>query len=324
MHLDARIARFPVRGAFTISRGAKTHVDVLEVELTRHGRTGRGEATPIYYLGDDAEAALDRARSTADALAAGATRADLLDLLPPGAARNALDAALWDLEAKGSGQRVWQLLGLPRPNPMLTAYTISLGDPAAMAAQAATVRHRELLKLKLGGEGDRDRVAAVRAAAPDARLVADANESWAGLDIERECHALADLGIELIEQPVPAGQDALLDHVRSPIPLCADETCHDRASLDAVVGRYRFINVKLDKAGGLTEAMALIDAARKRGLGVMTGCMLGSSLAVAPAFHAAMRGAYADLDGPLLIEDRPHGLVFEGSDVHPPAVELWG
>lgn len=325
LQLSATIDRFPTRGAFTISRGAKTHVDVLTVTIADGRHAGRGEGTAIYYKGDSAEAAHAAVLSVADSIAQGAGRADLLDLLHPGAARNAIDAALWDLEAKQQGRRVWQLLNLPQPRPLLTAYTISLGDPAAMAEAASVARGRELLKLKLGGEGDRDRIAAVRAAAPDARLVADANEAWEGLDIEAEAHALAAHGVELVEQPVPAGKDALLDGVRSPIPLCADESCHDRATLDQVVGRYRFINIKLDKCGGLTEAQALVHAAKQRGLGIMTGCMLSSSLGIAPAFHIAMQGHYADLDGPLLLaEDRPHGLRFHGSDVEPPSVELWG
>ena len=258
----------------------------------------------------------------------GATRSGLLTAMPPGAARNALDAALWDLEAKLSGVPVWRTIGLPMPRPMLTALTVSLGDPGAMEAAARAAAGRELLKIKLSGEGDGagdlDRVAAVRRGAPDARLIVDANEAWAHLDIERMAAAMARLQVELIEQPVPAGRDNLLDHVHSAVPLCADESLHDRASLDAVVGRYRFINIKLDKAGGLTEALALVHAAKMRGIGVMTGCMLGTSLGIAPAFYVAMQGLYADLDGPLLIKDRPGGLRFEGSDVWPPERGLWG
>lgn len=327
-NLTARIERFPVRGSFVIARGAKTHVDVVVAEVCDGGATGRGEATAIYYHGETAESVAAAITAQADAIAAGASRAELLGLMPAGAARNALDAALWDLDAKQSGIRVWQMLQLPQPRPMLTAYTISLGDPATMAAAAYVAKGRELLKIKLGGEGgpdaDIERATAVRRAAPDARLTIDANEAWGGTDIARTAAALARLDVELIEQPVPAGQDALLDHVRSPIPLAADESCHDRATLDAIVGRYAFINIKLDKAGGLTEAHALAHAARVRGLGIMTGCMLSTSLGIAPAFHVAMQGLYADLDGPLLIEDRPQGLRFEGSDVWPPEPGLWG
>ena len=326
--LSAHVERFPVRGAFVIARGAKTHVDVAVAAVSHGPLSGRGEATAIYYRGDTAETVVAAILAQADAIAAGASRADLLGLMPAGAARNALDAALWDLEAKQSGRRVWQMLGLPQPRPLLTAYTISLGDPAAMAAAAALAKGRELLKIKLGGDGgpdaDIERTAAVRRAAPDARLTVDAHEAWGGTDIERTAVALALHGVELIEQPVPAGEDALLDGVRSSVPLAADESCHDRATLDAIIGRYSHINIKLDKAGGLTEAHALIHAARTRGLGVMTGCMLSTSLGIAPAFYVAMQGEYADLDGPLLIEDRSGGLNFEHSDVWPPEAELWG
>jgi L-alanine-DL-glutamate epimerase-like enolase superfamily enzyme len=326
--LEARIERIPVKGSFTIARGAKTHVDVVLATVADGHLAGRGEGTAIYYKGDSAEAALAALNGVADAIAAGASRADLLALLPAGAARNALDCALWDLEAKQTGVRVWQRLGLPRPQPMLTAYTISLGDPAVMAAAAHAARGRELLKVKLGGEGgpaaDIERMAAVRRAAPDARLIVDANEAWGGTDIERTLAQLSPLGVELVEQPVPAGRDAELDGLRAAVPLAADESCQTRASLDAIVGRYSHINIKLDKAGGLTEALALRHAAATRGLGVMTGCMLCTSLAIAPAFYVAMQGEFADLDGPLLVEDRPHGLRFEGSDVYPPEPGLWG
>lgn len=323
--LSAAIERFATRQPFVIARGAKNHVDLVCVTLREGAAEGRGEGTPIDYRGDDAEQALAAVRAVAPAVEAGASRSDLLDLMPPGAARNAIDSALWDLEAKASGLRVWQRLGLPEPRPLLTAYTISLGDPAAMAAAARQVAGRELLKLKLGGEGDIERVTAVRRAAPHARLIVDANQGWVGLDIEAMCHALHALGVELVEQPLPAGADGDLAHVRSPVPLAADESVQDRASLDSVVGRYRFVNVKLDKAGGLTEALALIHAAGQRGLGVMVGCMLSTSLGVAPAFIAAMQATYADLDGPLLLaSDRASPLAFSGSDVHPPGPDLWG
>lgn len=322
--LTARIERFAVRGTFVIARGSKTHVDVVVAEVSDGAHTGRGEGTPIYYRGDDVDQALAAIEAQADAVAGGATRADLLALMPAGAARNALDAALWDLEAKVSGVPVWQTLGLPRPQPMLTAYTISLGEPGAMEAAARVAKGRELLKLKLSDEGSVERVAAVRRGAPDARLIVDANEAWGGLDIERLAHALDAYRVELIEQPVAAGQDHLLDRITSPIPLCADESCHDRSDLGSLIGRYRFANIKLDKAGGLTEAWALASAAKQRGLGLMTGCMLSTSLGIASAFQVAMLSQFADLDGPLLIEDRAGGMRFEGSDVWPPERELWG
>lgn len=323
--LAARIEHWETARPFVIARGVKHGVDVVVAEIHEGAVCGRGEGTAIYYRGDSAEAALAALEAQADAVAAGITRAELREYMPAGAARNALDAALWDLEAKQTGARVWQILGLAQPRPMLTAFTISLGDPAAMAEQAAHAAKRQLLKLKLGGEGDVDRVAAVRRAAPDARLIADANEGWAGLDVERICYQLAAFRLELIEQPLPAGADEALRHIRSPIPLAADETCQDGATLDAVAGKYQFINLKLDKCGGLTEGMAMIHAASARGLKLMTGCMLSTSLGVAPAFLAATQGAYADLDGPLLLaSDRPHGLCFADSEVEPPDVALWG
>lgn len=324
--LSARIERLATRAPFVIARGARSHVDVVVAEVAEGPHVGRGEATPVYYRGEDAGSALAAVLARAGDVALGATRADLLDLMPPGAARNALDAALFDLEAKRTGRRVWQMLGLPEPRPLLTAYTISLGDPAAMEAAARAAAGRELLKVKLGaGEGDLERARAVRRGAPGARIIVDANGGWAGEDIERMAHGLSGLGVELIEQPLPAGGDAELAHVRSPVPLCADESCHDRSSLDGIVGRYRMVNVKLDKAGGLTEALALVRACRRLGLGIMAGSMLATSLGIAPAFFVAMQASHADLDGPLLLaEDRSPGLLFEGSDVHPPGPMLWG
>ncbi len=323
--LTARIERWDTAQPFTIARGTKSFVDVVVAEIREGSHRGRGEGTAIYYRGELPCSVLEAVEGMADAIRGRAGRADLLDMMPPGAARNALDSALWDLEAKQAGKRVWELVGLPQPRPMLTAYTISLGNPGAMAQQAKAASGRELLKLKLGGEGDLERVAAVRAAAPDARLIADANEAWAGQDVERLCHALAEYRLELVEQPLPAGADGDLAHVQSPIPLAADESLQSRAELGSVVGLYRFINLKLDKCGGLTEGLALISAARQRGLSLMTGCMLSTSLGIAPAFLAAMQGSFADLDGPLLLaKDREHGLRFHGSDVDPPEVALWG
>ena len=256
----------------------------------------------------------------------GAGRDDLLRLMPRGAARNALDAALWDLQAKEQGRSVWQLAGLAPPGPLTTAFTISLGDPARMEADARAAAGRyPLLKLKLAGEGDLDRVAAVRRGAPRARLIVDANEAWTGRDVAAEAAALAPLGVELIEQPVAAGRDGLLDGVVSPIPLCADESCQDRADLDRCAGRYAAINIKLDKAGGLTEALALAAEARARGLEIMAGCMLATSLGIAPAFLAAQGARWVDLDGPLLLaKDRDPGIAFDGATMAPPPAALWG
>lgn len=323
--VSVAVDRFPTAGAFVISRGSKTHVDVVTATIVEDGVAGRGEATAIYYLGETAEGLADQIRAAAHLVEDGASRADLITALPAGGARKALDCALWDLEAKRAGKPVWSLLGLPRPQPILTAYTISLGEPGVMEEAARKAGRYELLKLKLSGEGDEDRVAAVRRGAPHARLIVDANEAWAKDDIEAKAAALQKLRVELIEQPVPAGQDHLLDGVRSPVPLCADETIHDRETLGAAIGRYAFINIKLDKTGGLTEALALAHAARLRGIELMTGCMLSTSLGVAPAFYVGMQSRYVDLDGPLLLgADRDHPIRFDGSDMHPPARELWG
>ncbi len=255
----------------------------------------------------------------------GADRRELAAALPAGAARNALDCALWDLEAKRRREPVWRLAGLPEPRPVLTAYTLSLDTPERMAEAARAAAGRPLLKLKLGGEGDLDRVAAVRAAAPDAALIADANEAWTPDQLRRWLPELAALGVELIEQPLPAGQDAALAGIARPVPICADESCHDSASLDALVGRYDYVNLKLDKTGGLTEARRAAAKAQELGFGLMVGCMVATSLAMAPAALLAQLARYADLDGPLLLaKDREPGLRYEGSLLHPPEAALWG
>jgi L-Ala-D/L-Glu epimerase len=324
--LTARIERWPVAGAFTIARGAKTHVDVVVAEIAdRDGVVGRGEGTPIYYHGETAETVLAAVMAEADALAAGLTREDLQTRLPRGAARNALDCALWDLAAKQIGQPVWRLAGLDEPTPRVTAFTISLADPDRMEADARAAADRPLLKLKLAGEGDRERVAAVRRGAPRARLIVDANEAWTGRDVVAEAEALMPFGVELIEQPVAHGQDALLDGVDSPIPLAADESCQDRADLDRCAGRYGAINIKLDKCGGLTEALALADEAKAAGLDVMVGCMLATSLGIAPAFLLGGHARWIDLDGALLLaRDRADAMTAVDGLLMPPAASLWG
>lgn len=324
--LTARIERWPVAGAFTIARGAKTQVDVVVCEITAAGVTGRGEATAIYYHGESAESVSAAIAGVADAIADGADRAAIRSLMPRGAARNAVDAALWDMEARQSGRPAWRIAGLAEPAPRLTAFTISLGDPARMEtdARAAADRH-SLLKLKLAGEGDVDRVAAVRRGAPAARLIVDANEAWTDRDVAAEAAALLPFGVELIEQPVKAGRDGLLDGIRSPIPLCADESCQDRADLVRCTGRYAAVNIKLDKAGGLTEALDLAAAARAAGMEVMVGCMLSTSLGIAPAFLVAQNARWVDLDGPLLLaKDRQPGFDFSGGLMKPPEQGLWG
>lgn len=324
--LAARIERWPVAGAFTIARGAKTHVDVVVAEISAGGHVGRGEATPIYYHGETAETVLAAVLSLTDRIEGGASRCDLAGMIGRGAGRNAIDAALWDLDAKRSGRPVWALAGAGDPQPLVTAFTISVGTPERMEADAAAASGRyPLLKLKLAGEGDIARVAAVRRGAPMARLIVDANESWTGRDVAAEAAALLPFGVELIEQPVAAGQDHLLDGIVSPIPLCADESCQDRSDLPRCIGRYAAVNIKLDKAGGLTEALALAAEAQAAGLDLMVGCMLSTSLGVAPAFLVGQIARWVDLDGPLLLaRDRTKGFHFEGGTMMPADPSLWG
>ncbi len=307
---SVRIENWQVDGAFIIARGAKTYVDVVVATVEGGGVTGRGEATPIYYQGESAQSCRDAIQALDGQ---SLNRARLAGLLPRGAARNALDCALWQAEAAAVGKPVWELAGLPLPQPLLTAFTISLDRPDAMgdAAGRAAAKGYSLLKLKLTGEGDRPRVAAVRAGAPDARLIVDANESWTDRDVVGAASALLPFGVALIEQPVAAGRDALLDGVTAPIPFAADESCHTRADLPQLIGRYQVVNIKLDKAGGLTEAIELADAAEAAGLDLMVGCMLGTSLAIAPAFALAQRARWVDLDGPVLLaSDRAGGFRF--------------
>jgi L-Ala-D/L-Glu epimerase len=295
--LSARIERWPVAGAFIIARGAKTHVDVVVVEAREGAHFGRGEGTPIYYKGETAALCC----AQIEALPPGLDRTALQAALPHGAARNAVDCALWDLAAQQAGMPVWRLAGLPPPQPLVTAYTISLADPAKMEADARARAHLPLLKLKLAGDGDHDRVAAVRRGAPHARLIVDANEAWTDRDVGAEAAALAAHGVEMIEQPVKAGADHLLDGVISPLPLVADESCQDRADLPRLKGRYTGINIKLDKAGGLTEGLALAAEARALGFDVMIGCMLSTSLGITPAFLLGAGARWVDLDGSLLL-----------------------
>ena len=320
--ITAIVERWPVVGQFVIARGAKTYVDVLVVAVSDGVHVGMGEGTAIYYHGESAESCLAQIEAVIGALggltvqaARGAAQTALL----PGAARNALDCALWDLAAKAARRPLWQLAGLSAaPRPLQTAFTISLGEPDTMKADAAKAAARGfgLLKLKLTGEGDRERVAAVRKGAPDARLIVDANESWGGLDIAAEAVALAALGVEMIEQPVPVGQDALLNGVKSPLPFLADESCQSVADIEMCAQYYGGINIKLDKAGGLTEALGMRREAEARGLKVMVGCMLSTSLGIAPAFLAAQGADWVDLDGPILLaEDREDGFQFENGRI---------
>jgi L-alanine-DL-glutamate epimerase-like enolase superfamily enzyme len=323
--LSVREAVWPIRGVFTISRGSRTEARTLIAEIAAGGLVGRGECTPYARYGESLDSVRAQIESVASEIAAGADRPVLQALLPAGAARNAVDCALWDLEAKLAGVPAWALAGLPEPGPVTTAFTLSLGSVETMGQAAREAAHHPLLKLKLTGDGDLERVQAVRANAPASRLVVDANEAWSISHLERFSPAFVDLGVELIEQPLKAAEDGALQGFHSPIPLCADESCHDTASLEHCVGKYAMVNIKLDKTGGLTEALRLRDAARQRGFTVMVGCMVASSLAMAPATLVAQGAEVVDLDGPLLLaRDHDPALRYDGATVWPPDPSLWG
>jgi L-Ala-D/L-Glu epimerase / N-acetyl-D-glutamate racemase len=323
--LTIAVERWPIRGSFTISRGAKTEAAVVVAELTDGNLRGRGECVPYARYGETIEgvtAALDAMRPQ---IQRGLDRAGLQHAMPAGAARNALDCAFWDLAAKRAGRPAYALAGLPAPGPVTTAYTISLAEPAIMAHAAERAAHRALLKIKLGGAGDPERIHAVRAAAPKATLIVDANEGWNDNNLGVNLDACAQAGVALVEQPLPDGQDDLLARIRRPLPVCADESVHDRTSLPALAKKYDAVNIKLDKAGGLTEALAMLADAKQRNFTIMIGCMVATSLAMAPAMLLAQRARFVDLDGPLLLgKDRPDGLRYADSQVYPPTPALWG
>ena len=312
---------FRLAQVFTISRGSRTEARVLTVRAMDGGVTGWGECVPYARYGET----LDSVTAQIEGLPEGIDRHRLQEAMEPGAARNAVDCALWDMEAKRGGKRAWHLAGLPAPGPMITAYTLSLDTPEAMRAQAAKHAHRPLLKIKLGTPDDMARLEAVRAGAPRSRIIVDANEGWTAEIYEDLAPHLVRLGVALVEQPLPAGADEMLAEIERPLPVCADESCHDRASLTDLAGKYDVINIKLDKTGGLTEALALRDLAQSKGYGIMVGCMVGSSLAMAPAVLVAQGAMVVDLDGPLLLaEDRDHPLHYDEAGVHPPEAALWG
>jgi L-alanine-DL-glutamate epimerase-like enolase superfamily enzyme len=320
--LAVRVERWPIAVPFRISRGAKTEAVVVVAEVREGEDLGRGECVPYARYGETAESVTAAIRSAGAAIADGVDRTRLQSLMPPGAARNALDCALWDLESKQAGRRAWELAGLPAPQPATSAYTLSLDTPEAMAKAAGTY---PLLKLKLGAPGDEARLAAVRAARPDATLIVDANEGWRTENVAAMLRACAVAGVALVEQPLPAGDDAALATIPRPVPVCADESVHHRGDLAGLRGKYDAVNIKLDKAGGLTEALALADAAEREGFAIMIGCMVSTSLAIAPALLLAARARFIDLDGPLLLErDRPEGLRYSGTLLYPPTVALWG
>jgi L-alanine-DL-glutamate epimerase-like enolase superfamily enzyme len=320
--LTARIERWPIDGDFTISRGARTEAVVVLVEARRDGILGRGECVPYARYGETVEGVV----AAIESIGAIASRDELAGAMPPGAARNAIDCALWDLEAKQAGRRAWDLAGVGSYTPPLTCYTLSLNTPDVMAGRAHEARGHRLLKIKLGGGAtDVERMRAIRAARPDARLVADANEAWRPDELAMLFAVAAETGFELIEQPLPAGNDAALAQMTRPVPVCADESAHTIDGLAALRDRYDAVNIKLDKTGGLTGALAMSAEAQRLGFKIMTGCMLATSLAMAPATLVAQSADWVDLDGPLLLaRDRPHGLVYVDGLVSPPTTELWG
>ena len=326
MELSVRIERWPLAGAFTISRGSKTEAVVVVAELSDGSQHGRGECVPYARYGETPDGVVAAIEAMRPALGRGLARADLQGAMPGGAARNALDCAFWDVSAKAAGRPVHELAGLAAPQPRVTAYTISLAEPAAMAAAAERASGRPLLKVKLGsGADDGARIAAVRRAAPRAELIVDANEGWTADNLAQNLAACADASVTLIEQPLPEGKDEALSRIKRIIPVCADESIHGLASLEALAGKYDAVNIKLDKTGGLSEALALAAAAEQRGLAIMVGCMVATSLAMAPAMLVAQRARVVDLDGPLLLaKDRPDGLRYDGSLAYPAAAALWG
>jgi L-Ala-D/L-Glu epimerase / N-acetyl-D-glutamate racemase len=324
-NLKVSVERWPIAGGFTISRGTKTEAVVVVAQVRDGAAIGRGECVPYARYGETVEAVRDAIAGLAGRIAAGMTRKDLALLLPAGAARNAIDCALWDLEAKRTGSSVQSLADLPALRPLVTAYTLSLGSPEAMHEAARKAAGRPLLKVKLGGAGDAERIAAVREGAAASRLIVDANEGWAPANVEDLLAVCAGAGVELVEQPLPADSDEMLSDIHRPVAVCADESVHDRASLTGLATRYDAINIKLDKTGGLTEALAMARAARAEGLQIMVGCMLATSLAMAPALLVAQGAEWVDLDGPLLLaRDRQPGLRYDGSTVFPPEPGLWG
>ena len=316
---------WPLRGVFRISRGAYTEIPLVVVEIREGMAVGRGECRPYPRYGETAQGVAAGIKTLVPALEAGMEREELNAMLAPGAVRNAIDCALWDLASKRSGLPAWQLAGLLPPQPLSTAYTLSVDTPANLAQAARIEANRPLLKLKLDGAGDLDRVAAVRANAPDARLIVDANEAWTSADYQSLAPELARMGVEMLEQPFTSDCDHWLATLDRPLPVCADESCHAAASLKGLAGLYDVVNIKLDKAGGLTEALRMKSLAEECGFKIMVGCMVATSLSMAPAFLLAQGAAYDDIDGPLLLQDdRQHGLSYAGSQVFPPSAELWG
>ena len=319
--IQAKVEIFPLAQVFRISRGARTQAEVVSVEINRNHFTGHGECVPYARYNETLGSVIQQIES----LPADIDRETLQTMLPAGAARNAVDCALWDLESKTLNQPIWQLAGMQMPKQALTAFTLSLDEPENMLKQAKYNSNRPLLKIKLGTPNDMPRLEAVRLGAPNSEIIVDANEGWNAEIYTKLAPDLVRLGVKLVEQPLPANQDDALVGLPRPLPICADESCHDRSSLPQLVGKYDYVNIKLDKTGGLTEALLLKNKALEDGFKIMVGCMVGSSLAMAPATLIAQNATFVDLDGPLLLsQDRHHGLLYEDSWVYPPVRELWG
>jgi len=316
---------FPIAGVFRIARGAKTAAEVVTCTISQGKVRGRGECVPYTRYGESVQSVLEQIEAIRAEISRGMDRQELQERMPAGAARNALDCALWDLEAKLRGERVADMIGSRYPRALVTAQTISLGTPEEMAAQARAHAARPLLKIKVGAEDDAARMRTVAAAAPQSRLIVDANEGWTEANLEENLRAAAACRVELIEQPLPAGKDAILSEIPHPVPICADESVHVTEDLDRLAGLYDAVNIKLDKTGGLTEALILRDRARAKGFSIMVGSMVGTSLAMAPAVLLAQDADFVDLDGPLLLaRDRVPGLTYDGATVSPPEPALWG
>jgi L-alanine-DL-glutamate epimerase-like enolase superfamily enzyme len=323
--LTIKTEKFKLAQTFTISRGSKTEAEVVVVELEENGKIGRGECVPYARYKETVPGVIETIESFKGLIEGGGGRPRVKSVMRPGAARNAVDCAVWDLEAKLTGKRAWEIAELEAPRDVVTAYTLSLDTPEKMAVAAKENAARPVLKLKLAGREDLERVKAVHQAAPKAALIVDANESWKVEDYKALVPRLRLLGVKLIEQPFPADDDMPLLAVEHAVPICADESCHDLTTMRTLKGRYEVVNIKLDKSGGLTEALAMVQEAKRLEFQIMVGCMVATSLAMAPAFLVAQHAEFVDLDGPLLLaEDRPHGFQFTGSTMHPPSVELWG
>lgn len=325
MKLHVSNDAFRLAQVFTISRGSRTQADVITVKLEHDGCAGFGECVPYARYGETMESVHQQIESVRGAIADGLTRDELQAALPLGTARNALDCAMWDLEAKQADTTVWKLAGLPEPTPVTTCFTLSLESPEKMLAAASKNKSMPILKIKLGGEGDLDRLRAVREGAPSSKLVVDANEGWSVDDYRKLAPVMLELGVALVEQPLPAANDDALADIERNLPICADESCHGLASLEKLHGKYDFINIKLDKTGGLTEALKLKAAAQEAGFKIMVGCMVSTSLAMAPGLLVAQGAQVVDLDGPLLLaEDRTPAIQFDGATMSPAPRELWG